>query len=969
MSRFTGQTFVAGALLIAAVISFGLRLNPAWSLAAGAVVLLIWSLIRKPATPHDVASTGQMLDVLTEACLIIDEQAKVLFANRAFVRMCGLASDELRGKCLYELVRQDCASSLQTHMAQASPGGMVSCVLCWEPGGSPPSQLEATISLLPSEGSSQRLLVQCRLPAESEAETARAARSNERMLAFVQRLIDVIPEPVSVKDAESRYLMVNDAHAREFCRAKSDFIGLRSYEWVKHDPTKCRLVADEDARVLAGQVIYKEDHDPNPVTGEERHRVVSKAACLDAEGKPVIVVANFNTTRWCQAERALKDALEREQQNHERTQQYIQHLIDVIPYPVYVKDSASRFVLANTAFAAEHMLDKAALAGQDSTRLLIRNDEVGRLISEEDAQVLGGEVILKEECELHPTTGQQLYRVVSKASCRDPVGNAVIVTSTFDVTRWRLAEQELAAALRRETERGERIQQYVQRLIDVIPEPVYVKDASGRLLIINVAFAREHGVEQSEVIGADVATLPSIMRAPEVIRQEDAQVLAGNNVYKEECARSPVSGAEVYRIIAKARCLDAEGRTVIVGTHFNVSLWREAEHRAMKALELQRRTHEFLQSVFDSLPNPLFVLNSRMQHVMVNRAFLDLVGCRPEAVEGRCADEFLPQGFACQLDCGAAWLAEALEGDVQEKLVSYVDQQKNARWMIVRQVCGESIEGERIVLGVTSDITSLREAETRWIQAKEAAERANAAKSEFLANMSHELRTPMHAILSFARLGQERAQTETTERLAGYFERVVTSGERLMGLLDALLDISKLEAGRMTARFEAVDLRRLLEEVMLEHEALLAARHLRFVRHGGEVPLVRADAALLGRVLRNLLSNAIKFSPAQGAIDLYLACHAASAEADDVAGATLELVVADRGVGIPEGEQQMIFDKFVQSSATRSGAGGTGLGLAICKEIVALHGGEIFARSRVGGGAEFVLRVPTVRRESVPPSV
>ncbi|MDP5238997.1 PAS domain-containing protein [Uliginosibacterium sp. 31-16] len=658
---------------------------------------------------------------------------------------------------------------------------------------------------------------------ELQAALQREVERRERTQEFVQRLIDLIPQPVSVKDAQSRYVMINMAHARELGKSKDEIIGLRSWEWIATShPDLSASVSAEDAAVLAGEVVYKEEHQPNPLTGEERHRVISKGSCLDADGNPVIVVANFNVTRWYQAERELTEALSREQQSHERTQQYIQRLIDVIPYPVYVKDARSHFLLVNDAFASERQLDKNDLPGRSSASQLTCSPEAMRLTSDEDGRVLAGEVILKEENRPHPVTGVERYRVISKAGCKDASGNAVIVVSTFDVTPWRIAERELAAALQRETERSERIKQYVQRLIDVIPQPVYVKDADSRYLMVNQAFATDRGISKDALVGSLSTISPEMQR---IVFAEDAEALQGKPILKEEFRPHPVTGQPRYRVIAKGSCLDDEGHPVIVGANFDVTPWRLAEAR-------------------------LFL-------------------------------------------------------------------------------------------------------------AKEAAERANAAKSLFLTNMSHELRTPMHGILSFARIGLQRAPQSSPERLLGYFERIVHSAERLMGLLDDLLDLAKLEAGRMDIRLEQLDVAAIAHDALNEFEALASQHQLQLrLSHAGPAQ-AHADSKLLSMVLRNLLSNAIKFSSDGGEVSLQIQPGVLSLDGETEAPRpALEIIVADRGPGIPEEELEVVFDKFVQSSKTRSGAGGTGLGLAICREIASAHGGHIFARNRTGGGAEFVLRIP-----------
>ena len=242
-----------------------------------------------------------------------------------------------------------------------------------------------------------------------------------------------------------------------------------------------------------------------------------------------------------------------------------------------------------------------------------------------------------------------------------------------------------------------------------------------------------------------------------------------------------------------------------------------------------------------------------------------------------------------------------------------------------------------------------KHAEDALQEAKSAAETANQAKSDFLANMSHELRSPLHRILSFAALGLERAASGSLERLDRYFRNIQGSGEILLSLVDDLLDLTKLEAGKMTFDFQRVDLRELLSMVADEFSPLLTERSLTL---SYEAPAVsfseRVDPQRLSQVLRNLLSNAVKFSPPGGTITLGLSRH----------DSDIRITVEDEGVGIPPEELDSVFDKFVQSTATRTNAGGTGLGLPICREIMAAHCGLIWAEAAPGGGARLTCELP-----------
>lgn len=243
---------------------------------------------------------------------------------------------------------------------------------------------------------------------------------------------------------------------------------------------------------------------------------------------------------------------------------------------------------------------------------------------------------------------------------------------------------------------------------------------------------------------------------------------------------------------------------------------------------------------------------------------------------------------------------------------------------------------------------------------------ANQAKSEFLANMSHELRTPMHAILGFVELGSRRAKSLSDPKIGDYFQRVDQSGQRLLTLIDELLDLSKLDAGHMAlhpTQFDAADL---VRQVGAQLESLLQQRQLHLeIDCQATTHQITADVPRITQVFCNLLANAIKFSPEGGTIRVELLDGQVPAgrRADDSGSQPgLAIRFVDQGVGIPPDELESIFDKFVQSSATKSNAGGTGLGLAICRAIVAQHRGTIIADNNPRQGACFIVTLPLSRR-------
>ena len=234
--------------------------------------------------------------------------------------------------------------------------------------------------------------------------------------------------------------------------------------------------------------------------------------------------------------------------------------------------------------------------------------------------------------------------------------------------------------------------------------------------------------------------------------------------------------------------------------------------------------------------------------------------------------------------------------------------------------------------------------------AKEAAETANQAKSEFLANMSHELRTPLHGILSFASFGMTRYDRISPEKILEYFSQVSQSGKILLALLNDLLDLAKLESGKMNFVFKRDDLHILTTNVIDEFNSLVSEQKLKigYKNVNLSCPVLEVDANKIKQVLRNLLSNAVKFSPPKSTIEVTLE------HKDD----WVQISVKDYGVGIPNRELETVFDKFIQSSKTKTGAGGTGLGLSISREIVTAHKGRIWAENSHDGGAIFRFEIP-----------
>ncbi|MFB9266680.1 response regulator [Bradyrhizobium erythrophlei] len=274
---------------------------------------------------------------------------------------------------------------------------------------------------------------------------------------------------------------------------------------------------------------------------------------------------------------------------------------------------------------------------------------------------------------------------------------------------------------------------------------------------------------------------------------------------------------------------------------------------------------------------------------------------------------------------------------------------RNDLWVRVTQ--RRTHDGGTVV--VYTDITELKRRQIELEQAREEAEAANRTKSQFLANMSHELRTPLNAIIGIAEILHEEAQEERDEVLSEPVGRIVRAGKHLLMLINDILDLSKIEAGKLDLYPEEIDVATLIGELTKTTQPIADKNNNKLIVDcPADVGLMQADSTRVRQVLLNLLSNACKFTDS-GEIRF-----SARREADGSAS-SLVFTVADNGIGMTEEQLSRLFQEFSQAdSSTTRKYGGTGLGLAISQHLCRAMGGEITVKSAPGRGATFTVRLP-----------
>ncbi len=267
-------------------------------------------------------------------------------------------------------------------------------------------------------------------------------------------------------------------------------------------------------------------------------------------------------------------------------------------------------------------------------------------------------------------------------------------------------------------------------------------------------------------------------------------------------------------------------------------------------------------------------------------------------------------------------------------------------------------EGVRVISCI--DISQEKKWANGLIEAKRNSELANQTKSEFLNNISHELRTPLHAIINFSNFGKKKLRKEempSRTKLLDYFENIYISAERQLNLVNDLLDLSKMEAGKYSFSFQNNKISESIHISIITTKPQAQARNISIETHlSNDIDEFSFDQDRINQVLINLLSNAIKFSPDGGVISLTSSYTTFHFSDSSLASPGIQISVCDQGPGLDNEDMEMLFDKFYQSKKTKKG--GTGLGLSICREIIIAHKGHIEASNNLSGGANFTFILP-----------
>ncbi len=628
-----------------------------------------------------------------------------------------------------------------------------------------------------------------------------------------------------------------------------------------------------------------------------------------------------------------------------QTSNRLQDVLDNTGALIYIKDARSRVLLANKRLCDQINSTPEEIIGKTDHDYLPK--EIADALKRNDDRVLETLKPVKME-EVAALEGQDpRYYLSLKFPIYDELlGEHVVCGISTDITEMKETQRSL-----------EESHSWLDSIMHTVPEGILTVESDGKITSANRALCELFGYTEAEIENSNLdMLLPEISRANhagflrQYFNQDDDKKY--EMAFDREFSGRKKDGTEVpleinlslIQLIGGKKYAIASIRDITERKRADEELKRHRDHLqdmvdeqtrdlalAHEVAEQARQEAESFAIIPKNNPHPIIKLNQDGEIILFNPA-ADIL-----------FDDLEEKGVDHPFLSGALSMMER-DGLSQRELT--IDDIAYLQTVVVT-----TVRDLKTITFYSNDVTPIK-------KAREAAEQANRMKSEFLANMSHELRTPMHAIMSFSRHGMERIDRWDKDRQVENLERINVSGHRLSGMLNDLLDLTKLEAGSAEYDFKHADVGAIINAAVSEIEILANNKKLSLAlpeKMDGAAK-VECDRGKIHQVVLNLMSNAIKFTPEGKQVSVHC-CR----DEDEKA---LCIAVSDEGIGIPEEELDAVFDKFIQSSKTKTGAGGTGLGLAICKEIVLGHGGKIWAENNIEGGATFHVALPITQENS-----
>ena len=634
--------------------------------------------------------------------------------------------------------------------------------------------------------------------------------------------------------------------------------------------------------------------------------------------------------------RLIKESTERLQAEQDllASEARLRNLINAMPDIVCFKDAEGRWLVANDFDIALFGLEGVEYIGKTDAELaeyspFYRQAFLACKDSDRLAWLQGTLLRCDEEIP-RPDGSSKTFDVIKVPTYDDqgrPAGLIVVGRDVSERVQWER---------RQDSDR-----RFLQAILDAIPDKIFIKSADGIYLGCNQAFAATYlGLPKDEIIGRRDHDLDRNREQASHYRESDQQALVSEDTLRLEVPITLANGRQTVVEVLKTRFCDAADQPVGV-----VGIARDISDRKQMEAELARE-RDYLQTLFEYNGTANLIVSPERIMLKVNCQFCELFGYDEAELLGQSVQ--LLHLDQQHFEAWAPTFLQARDGRTHLQ-AEYPLRRKDGStiWGFltgVRMVLPDSTTG---VVWSIIDITERKQAEAVLLAAKDTAESASRAKSELLANMSHEIRTPMNGVIGMAHLLRTTELTPEQER---YLTNIENSSSTLVTLISDILDLSRIEAGRMTLEDSDFSLTHCINELLAGQQYAIHQKGLTITTEiDPRVPeLVRGDQLRTRQILLNLLGNAIKFTD-QGNITV-----TAQIEESPTEPLQVQLTITDTGIGISPAALDEIFSPFTQAdSSTTRKYGGTGLGLTICRRLAALMGGRIWAESSPGTGSSF----------------
>ncbi len=540
-----------------------------------------------------------------------------------------------------------------------------------------------------------------------------------------------------------------------------------------------------------------------------------------------------------------------------------------------------------------------------------------------------GEITTAENIHVMRKDGSVFCADIS--ACVLSINRQTYVMGMFrDITERRRVEEEL-----------KKNRDYLETLNNSLADAVFTVGFPGRVIVyVNDIVTKLFGYLPDECIGRNICMLyPSEEEYLKVGEKIVKAIAEGKNVLDIEQVMKKKDGEHFLAEIRATFMMEENNVSSLI------SIIRDISERKRAEDTLKTQTKE-LQTILDAVPALIYYKDLENRIVRANKLWFETLNLTEDMIIGKKLSEYLPEKVAddfYQQDMEIIKTGKPLKGAEE-----ILELENGIRYFLTSKYPHRNAEGDIVgIIGFSSDITVRKRAEEELREAREIAEAASLAKSEFLARMSHEIRTPMNPILNLTQLLLE---TDLNQQQRDYAETVLNASEILLSLLNDILDLSKIEAGKVELDYSDFNLKHVLEAVVSLISDKISEKGLYLnCRIEPDVwQYLHGDFLRLRQILLNFVSNAVKFTHSGG-----ISIHITSISEDDTQ-TLLRFAVSDTGIGIPQDRLDILFKPFSQAdTSTTRKYGGTGLGLAISGQLAELMGGQTGVESYEGKGSTF----------------